>query len=524
MADVKTLAATDTVVVESPAASAVVPNEFHDGTAEGKKAFLATFTAEEDKSIMRKVDRKFLLLIGIIYLFKNVDYTNAASVKVLQVGEPRNVLNELNMSANQYNWVQSIYFISYILFEVPSNLLLKRTSPRNWQTRIIVSWGTVLACHAAVKNKEGLYTARFFLGMMEAGMFPGLAVQLCSWYRADEIQKPFMWMFAIQNTSGIVGSLVAYGVSYMNGLGGLSAWRWVYLLEGIATILFGAVVWAVLPDYPKSPRSNSWLTPREQEYLEARLTDNAPKTHEPSFEKSEVKASLKDWRTYSFMAIHFTTNMAGYALSWQLPTITTALGYAGLPRNQLLNIPPAVGSVVCIIFAGWFLRQAYLTRPMFIMIINIIVLIFFGVLAGVSDKAAIYTAIVIGDSIRAAFFIPFFTWRSSTLSGATGAAFGLAFQNCIGQIGGVVGPQLFQEKYAYNGYKVPFAICAASCGATCLAIAWSWWLTKDLEHDIRRIRRLRLKAAKRGEVYAEDDVDMTGQRKYFKGLRRTGEV
>lgn len=280
----------------------------------------------------------------------------------------------------------------------------------------------------------------------------------------------------------------------------------------------------MLPDYPKSPRSNSWLTPREQEYVEARLTGNAPKTHEPSFKKEEIKVSLKDWRTYSFMAIHFTTNMAGYALSWQLPTVTTNLGYAGLPRNQLLNIPSAAGSVLFIIFAGWFLRQAYLTRPMFIMIINIIVLIFFGILAGVSNKAAIYTAIVLGDSIRSAFFIPFFTWRSSTLSGATGAAFGLAFQNCVGQIGGVVGPQLFQEKYAYNGYKVPFAICAASCGSTCLAIAWSWWLTKDLEHDIKRIKWLRLKAAKRGEVYAEDDVDMTGQRKYFKGLRRAEEV
>lgn len=81
MADVKTLAATDTVVVESPAASAVVPNEFHDGTAEGKKAFLATFTAEEDKSIMRKVDRKFLLLIGIIYLFKNVSSAPRAHLK-----------------------------------------------------------------------------------------------------------------------------------------------------------------------------------------------------------------------------------------------------------------------------------------------------------------------------------------------------------------------------------------------------------------------------------------------------------
>ncbi|OJD29215.1 high-affinity nicotinic acid transporter [Diplodia corticola] len=524
MAESKTAAATDTIVVESPSSSSIAANEFHDGSHEGKKAFLASFTAEEDRAIRRKVDRKFLLLLGLIYLFKNIDYTNAASVKVLQVGEPSNVLNELKMSANEYNWVQSIYYIAYILFEVPSNLLLKKTSPRNWQTRIIVSWGTVLACHAAVKNKAGLYTARFFLGAMEAGMFPGLAVQLCSWYRADEIQKPFMWMFAIQNTSGIVGSLVAYGVSYMNGLGGLSAWRWVYLLEGIATILFGGVVWAVLPDYPKSPRSNSWLTPREQEYLEARLADNAPKTHEPSFRKTEVMAALKDLRTYSFMLIHFTMNLAGYGLTWQLPTITTALGYAGLPRNQLLNIPPAAGSVLCIIFCGWFLRQAYLTRPMFVMMINVIMLIAYGVLAGVSSRVAVYTCIVIGYAMSAAICVPFFTWRSSTLSGATGAAFGLALQNCVGQVGGVVGPQLFQDKYAYNGYKVPFAICAAMCGSTCLAIAWSWWLTKDLEHDIRRIRRLRLKAAKQGEVYADDDVDMSGQRKFFNGLRKRAEV
>lgn len=103
---------------------------------------------------------------------------------------------------------------------------MKKVLPRNWQTRIILSWGLVLACHAAVQNKEGLYAARWFLGMMEAGMFPGLAVQLCSWYRSDEMGKPIMYMFGFQNTSGIVGSLLAYGISYMNGVGGLSAWRW----------------------------------------------------------------------------------------------------------------------------------------------------------------------------------------------------------------------------------------------------------------------------------------------------------
>jgi len=159
-------------------------------------------------------------------MVRQVDYTNAAAVKVLQVGQSRNVLKELRMTPDEYNWVQSIYFISYIIFEVPSNLVLKKMTPRNWQARIFLSWGIVLACHAAVRNKEGLYAARFILGMCEAGFFPGITAQLCSWYRSDEMGKPIMWMFAFSNCSGIVGSIVAYGISYMNGLAGWSAWRW----------------------------------------------------------------------------------------------------------------------------------------------------------------------------------------------------------------------------------------------------------------------------------------------------------
>ncbi|KAK7522039.1 major facilitator superfamily domain-containing protein [Phyllosticta citriasiana] len=223
---------------------------FHDGSEQSKIAFLASFSASEDKQIMRKVDRRFLVLIGRICLIENIDYTNAATVKVLQVGQSRNVMNELHMTADQYNWVQSMYFISYIIFEVPCDLLLlERVSPRNWQTRIILSWGAVLACHAAVKNKEGYYAARWFLGMMEAGMFPGLAAQLRRWYTSDEIGESMMWMFALQHLSSTVGGLLAFGISNMNGLSR------VYLLEDLATMLLGVVVFLAHPDHPKSPRS-----------------------------------------------------------------------------------------------------------------------------------------------------------------------------------------------------------------------------------------------------------------------------
>lgn len=117
--------------------------------------------------------------------------------------------------------------ISYIIFETPSNMLLKRMTPRLMQTRIIFTWGIVVACHAAIQNRDSFYTVRFLLGMLEAGMFPGIMAQLAAWYRSDEMGKPVAWLFAVQQLTGVVGSLICYLISYMNGIRGLSAWRWL---------------------------------------------------------------------------------------------------------------------------------------------------------------------------------------------------------------------------------------------------------------------------------------------------------
>lgn len=113
------------------------------------------------------------------------------------------------------------------------------------------------------------------------------------------------------------------------------------------------------------------------------------------------------------------------------------------------------------------------------------------------------------------YFISFWAWRSATLHGANGTAFTLAFQSCVGQVGGVVGPQLFQSQYAYNGYKVPFTICATAIGAGWLANMWTWWLTRNVEEDVKRIRRLRITAERKGKVFAEDDVKVFEERNFY---------
>jgi hypothetical protein len=140
----------------------------------------------------------------------------------------------------------------------------------------------------------------------------------------------------------------------------------VYLLEGLATIIFSGVVWFVLPDYPKSPRSNKWLSEREQNFIEIRLSENAPLTHDPVFTKSEIVESLKTPIIWAFMISQMLVNLAGYALQWYLPTITTNLGFASLPKNQLLNIPPAAAALLGIIFSSYFINSAIITRPAYI--------------------------------------------------------------------------------------------------------------------------------------------------------------
>lgn len=142
------------------------------------------------------------------------------------------------------------------------------------------------------------------------------------------------------------------------------------MLEGLATIVFAAVVFFILPDYPKSQRSDKWLSKREQEFIETRLSENAPLTSDPNFSRKEVIASLKAPSIWAFMLCQLFINFGGYALIWYLPTITTSLGFASLPKNQLLNIPPAAAAVLGIVFSAKFMSWSILTRPAYIMYVN----------------------------------------------------------------------------------------------------------------------------------------------------------
>ncbi|CAI6100816.1 unnamed protein product [Clonostachys chloroleuca] len=491
-----------------PNLTEVHPNAEDESSHKDRAAFLSTFNPEEEKAIMRKVDYRLLALFGVIYMVKQIDVNNAAAVKVLAVGKPTNILTQLDMTSDEYNWVQSIYYISYIIFELPSNLLLKKWTPRIFQARIMFLWGLVLACHAAVTNKAGILTARFFLGLMEAGLFPAIMTQLCSWYRSDEMGKPIAWLFGIFNLAGVIGSLIVYGIAFLDGRQGLSSWQWVFLLQGVATMAFAFLVWFLCPDYPRSERTGRWLTPREQKFVEYRLSSNAPVTSDAAFSGKESVETLKDPRLWAFMLTQVLMNTGGFGLSWFLPTIITNLGFVGLPRNILLLIPTATVAILAIAAAAYILHKAWIPRPIFTISIVVLEVAVFAIFIATRERGAIYAACILGTLFSAAFAIPFWSWRTSSLKGTTGTAFAFGLQSGVGQLGGVIGPQIFQSRYAADGYRVPYSICTAAIGGGLLGCLLCWYLTLKLEEDVRRVQKERIQAEQRGQLYTGPDVDV----------------
>ncbi|KAK1448478.1 hypothetical protein CCUS01_11577 [Colletotrichum cuscutae] len=151
-------------------------------------------TADEEKKLMRRVDLRIMTICSLLFLMKNIDSDNISNARIMNKGTPRNIMTQLNMTSDEYN----LLTVPYIVLEAPSNLLLKRLRPSAWQSRIMISWGIALLCHVPVTNKGGIYATRFLLGAFEAGMFPGVILQMTYWYRPDEMSIRLLYFSRAQ--------------------------------------------------------------------------------------------------------------------------------------------------------------------------------------------------------------------------------------------------------------------------------------------------------------------------------------
>jgi MFS family permease len=202
-----------------------------------------------------------------------------------------------------------------------------------------------------VHNYGGLVTARFFLGIAEAGLFPGVNYYLSCWYKRSEFGIRAAIFFSAAAFAGSFGGLLAAAIAKMKGVGGKPGWAWIFILEGLATILVGIVSYWMVFDFPDEA---TFLNPQDRARVIRRLKeDNQSSAEHEEFQMSYFYASIKDWKTYAFAVIYMGCDGALYAFSLFLPSIVAQLGYTSTKAN-LLSVPPYAAAAMMTIFIGWY--------------------------------------------------------------------------------------------------------------------------------------------------------------------------
>ncbi|KAI2602591.1 MFS general substrate transporter [Hypoxylon sp. NC1633] len=335
-----------------------------------------TFGVDE-KKLMRKLDAHIIPLVMLLYTFSFLDRVNIGNARLYKME------TDLGLVGNQFQVAVSIFFVTYLLFEVPSNLVLKPLTPSRYIASIAFGWGIIATCTGFVHSYGALIAVRVILGVVEAGLFPGLNVYLTFFYTKQELALRVGYLFVSAAIAGALGGLLAYGIGQMDGISGYSGWRWIFIIEGLPSIVLGVVAFFLLPN---DIEHAYFLTPEEKKLANARhlrhygVTESALK-----FSKADMMAAFKDWKVWMFCVGQFGVDTLLYGYSTFLPTIIRGLGQWTTAEIQLLTIPCYfVGAMTYMGFA--YLSDRTQMRGVFCVVFGAISVVGYGVL--ISDSSA----------------------------------------------------------------------------------------------------------------------------------------
>ncbi|KAF0430896.1 MFS general substrate transporter [Gigaspora margarita] len=234
--------------------------------------------------------------------------------------------------------ILSSFFVAYILFEVPSNIVLMNTRPSVWISFIMLACGIILICTAAAQNYLQIMILRFLLGAFEAGFFPGTVFYITKWYKNNEENFRISLFVSTATIAGAFSSLMSFSVStFFHEANDLSGWQWAFIIDGTLTCAVALFSYFLIPD---SAGTASWLTRRERKLAIERLS-HEPSYHEDYTEKHQILEAFKDWKIYMAMLLYFCILAPLYSFSFFIPSIVNGLGFNAL-YSQLLAAPPFI--------------------------------------------------------------------------------------------------------------------------------------------------------------------------------------
>lgn len=287
-------------------------------------------------STIKQLNSKIIPFIVICYFVANLDKTNI-SIAALQMNA------DLGLSASMYGLGVGMFYISYILFEIPSNVIMTKVGARRWIARIMITWGIVSTGMAFVHSANQLYVMRFLLGMAEAGFAPGIIYYISCWFPKSNRARAMSFFYMGSVAASIIGLPVSGAILNMHGIADVAGWRWLFGLEGIPAVLLGCLVLWRLPD---TPEHAPWLTPEQKSWLRDRLQqENAGveigKNH-------SWLSALKDKTVLLLSLVWFLQAFGSIGITLFMPLIIKSM--AAEQSNVVIGLLSAVPFVLACLF------------------------------------------------------------------------------------------------------------------------------------------------------------------------------
>jgi sugar phosphate permease len=377
----------------------------------------------------RKAMTRLIPVMCLVYFMSYIDRTNAALAKT-------HLATDLGISAAAFGLGAGLFFLSYAFLEIPSNLTMFKVGPRVWIVRIAITWGALSGLMMFVQGERSFYLLRFLLGAAEAGLFPSMMYMVTIWFAQKYRATAIGFLYLAVTVALTVGGPFGGALMELDGVGGLHGWQWMFMLEGILTILVGVFTWFKLPEAPKDA---PWLTDAEAEILTERAIGATPHT------ESKLRGNMGIAFGRPFIVIlgliYMLNQITNVGIVFNVPAIVESLNVHGSFLIGLISGITGIGATIGVLVIPRVYRRFHNEAAAV------------GILAGLSGLTSIIYTMTSSPTIKiiligvAMIFIfgtlpVFWSIAMARMSGLMAAA-GLAFINTIGLIGGFAGPYLF---------------------------------------------------------------------------------
>ncbi|ANB14268.1 Tna1p [Sugiyamaella lignohabitans] len=429
-------------------------------------------TPAEKKALVRKIDRRIVPPVTLLFLLSFLDRSNIANAKLF------GLVTDLHMSQEQYLVTLSVFFVGYCLFEIPSNIILKRTSPKIWLPLLMVLWGIVGTLMALSQSYGGLLAARFWLGWCEAGVFPGIVFYLSLYYKRQDLLTRITLFWSSSSLAGAFGGILGFGIGKMDGIAGKRGWFWIFVIESLATIVLAVVCYFLIQDIPQKAK---FLNERDQVVIKSVLAEESDSLRNDSFSWKVARDTFKDYRVYLYTFTWMGQALPLYSFTLFFPSIIANLGFTAA-QAQLMTVPPYVSATLVSVGIA-VISQKHNRRAPYIIGLSALSIIGYILILSCKKVGVQYLAtffIVTGLYSASALI---FTWMAANVSGQVKRAVAQAIQISIGDIGAIVGCQVYRPNQAPT-YPAGHGVALGFLGMSIITTLILWY-TLDRENKRR---------------------------------------